>query len=250
MPRLCCGHDGERCVFSTRRARQRAEANSRAGGCRLCDLELLEGALGKPASKGHLLRQLRALRALDQDVFDLALVRIGEVSPHVEEIERLAGAPQLSVEDQWRARLKKRKRLRASPPREERRTFLKKVEKDRTRVRLKFFPEKHGRIPHSGHLWRHRLTQSVQAHVRDAASNDTGLPAAHLTNNAAMVEKWCKWGSWTICPTCHSVQPRRRRVLITHCVTAEPAKPPAGAIATSPPLPRFLRCSASSMPAS
>ena len=154
-------------------------------------------------------RQLRALHALDQDVFDLALARIGEVSPQVEEIERLVEAPELSVQDQWRACLKKRKRLRAS--REERRSYRKKVEKDRTRVRLKFFPEKHRRTPHSDHLWRHRLTPSVQAHVRDAASNHTGLPAAHLTNNAAMVEKWCKWGSWTTCPTCHSVQPRRTK---------------------------------------
>ena len=177
--------------------RRRATQSSVA----FCDLELLEESLGKQAWK--------ALHALDQDVFDLA--RVGEVSPQVEEIERLVEAPELSVQDQWRACLKKRERLRASRLREERRSYRKKVEKGRARVRLKFFPEKHRRIPHSGHLWRHRLTPSVQAHVRDAASNDTGLPAAHLTNNAAMVEKWCKWGSWTICPTCHSVQPRRMK---------------------------------------
>ena len=252
MPRLCCGRDGEPCVFSTSRARQRAQAKGQAAFCRLCDLELLEESLGKAASKGQLLGQLRTLRALDEGVFDLALARIGEVSPHVEEIERLAGAPQLSVEDQWRACLKKRKRLRASPSREERRSFRKKVEKDRTRVRLKFFPEKHRRIPHSGHLWRHRMTQSVQAHVRDAATNDTGLPAAHLTNNAAMVEKWCKWGSWTICPTCHSVQPRHmknidaRRLAGPHhalrdCRACKAAGGRNSGVATVAAVPRALR---------
>ena len=44
--------------------------------------------------------------------------------------------------------------------------------------------------------------------IRDVAANDTGLPRAHISNAATMLEDWCKTGSWNVCANCYSLEPR------------------------------------------
>eukprot|EP00971_Amphidinium_carterae_P144004 2853588-Amphidinium_carterae.3 len=52
------------------------------------------------------------------------------------------------------------------------------------------------------------MSEELQQKVDDVAWNDTGLPAAHMSEEATAMEAWCKHGSWAICRGCHSVQPR------------------------------------------
>ena len=48
------------------------------------------------------------------------------------------------------------------------------------------------------------MTEITRATVHDVAENDTGLPAAQLTEKAKHVELWCKEGSWAVCEQCGS----------------------------------------------
>ena len=67
------------------------------------------------------------------------------------------------------------------------------VKKDRKRPRKKFFVDNGIAVPE---------------HMDDIAVNDSGLPAPSAGSRAAAVERWCKLGSWGMCSTCHSLQPR------------------------------------------
>ena len=42
----------------------------------------------------------------------------------------------------------------------------------------------------------------------DVAPNDTGLPAAGRSELAKQAELWCKYGSWSMCRSCGSMDPR------------------------------------------
>ena len=71
---------------------------------------------------------------------------------------------------------------------------------------------------------------SIQAVVgptpsRDLADNDTGLPRAGISPEATMLEDWCKTGSWNICSTCYSLEPRHLKEVDTRRVAAPSITP-------------------------
>ena len=79
---------------------------------------------------------------------------------------------------------------------------------DKDYVRKKMFPARQRRVRHSNTPWRHPMTEAMRATVRDVANNDTGLPAAQLSETSKNLEMWCKEGSWAVCKQCGSVQAR------------------------------------------
>eukprot|EP00435_Cladocopium_sp_Y103_P014132 s5533_g3.t1 len=52
------------------------------------------------------------------------------------------------------------------------------------------------------------MSEALRDRVQDLQENDTGLPAAQCSPLAAMLEQWCKVGSWSVCKCCHSLEPR------------------------------------------
>ena len=110
--------------------------------------------------------------------------------------------------DVWSDLLLYRKRVRADPDEDELEAYTRRVEEDRTALKRKFFPEQPRRIKHSGHVWTNPMTPELVNRIADVAPNDTGLPAAHITKTSAMLEKWCKEGSWVMCGNCKCMHMR------------------------------------------
>ena len=76
----------------------------------------------------------------DEDIFEEALARIGEVTPDFADMEE--GARRLVAASDWSRILAHRRRLRAEPAAEEDAVYRHRVDADRQRVRNKFFPTK------------------------------------------------------------------------------------------------------------
>ena len=93
----------------------------------------------------------------------------------------------------WTTVLQHRKRAFKALGSTEVTAYKKRRTADRKRVAKKFFVDK---------------PAACARGQGDIATNDAGLPAASSSDRAAFVEHWCKFGSWGICRTCHSLQPR------------------------------------------
>eukprot|EP00438_Fugacium_kawagutii_P006489 Skav210261 [mRNA] locus=scaffold3363:7597:11482:+ [translate_table: standard] len=114
-----------------------------------------------------------------------------------------------NVPNEWNTLLKKRKLLRAPLDEQEEHDYAEAVRRDRRLVRRKVMcPEHKGK-----HGTMRQDQKEIEEVVRrfgppaDLADNDAGLPAP-ANSLARAVEDWCKMGSWGICETCGSVQPR------------------------------------------
>ena len=79
----------------------------------------------------------------------------------------------------------------------------------------KFFPTKQRRVEHADVTWSNPMSHNLKEKIKDIAPNDTGLPAAHVTKTAEMLEAWCKYGSWSLCARCNSLSMRHLKEVDT-----------------------------------
>ena len=93
-----------------------------------------------PLAPCHLISLLQVFLKNDEDIFEEALARIGEVIPDFADLEE--GARRLVAAGDWSRILAQRRRLRAEPAAEEDAVYRHRVDTDRQRVRHKFFPSK------------------------------------------------------------------------------------------------------------
>eukprot|EP00971_Amphidinium_carterae_P281757 5593328-Amphidinium_carterae.2 len=102
---------------------------------------------------------------------------------------------------QWQPCLSARKSLKrfSEDEKKEHRAMMKS---DRGRVKKKFSTSNGLRCPEHD----------------DMAPNDSGLPAP-TASRADFVEKWCNLGSWAICETCNTLEPRPLHPLHTSGAT-------------------------------
>ena len=175
----------------------------------------LETALGTAQGRGRLLGMLRKKRTDDGALVDEALKAIPE--EHAEWFRaQLAAEPRRAraqaararQQDQWEQALHARKSIRATPAEDRQEEYAGRVAEDRARVQRKFFPQRPREVRHTGQRWSNPMSEQLRATIADVAENDTGLPAAQGSEAAGMLEQWCKLGSWAVCATCHSLEPR------------------------------------------
>ena len=93
-----------------------------------------------PLAPCHVTSLLQVFLKNDEDIFEEALARIGEVIPDFADLEE--GARRLVAAGDWSRILAHRRRLRAEPVAEEDAVYRHRVDTDRQRVRKKFFPSK------------------------------------------------------------------------------------------------------------
>ena len=136
------------------------------------------------------------------EVYEVALARVGEVSPDVNEIDAMVKTEESQKMLSWRLS------IAAPPSASELQDYQARVEDDRSYVRRKFFPERQRRVKHAGWPWRNPMADALRAQVKDVAPNDTGLPSACVSPAATALEAWCKHASWGLCSQCGSVQPQ------------------------------------------
>ena len=184
--------DGPPCMYSQTAAGQPALARRRGERCLFCDsAKMAHAAANAKLRSSRLLPAMRAfLQQREGCVHAAALLRVPQ--------EWRSSMPQSSARDDpptsnplaWQRALLNR-RLAGSSEMEES-EYLALVRRDRRRPRKKFFQDNDIPAPESA----------------DIAPNDAGLPAAVTSARAGFVERWCKFGSWGMCSTCHSLLPR------------------------------------------
>ena len=213
----CAGYNGQACRFSTKEAGEPARAQPVRGErrCLYCDKDKMERA-SKMTRCNTLTMTLKKLRALSADVFEQALARVklflGEDA--AEDFAKRAGArprpparPRRPATD-WQALLEHRQPIQRALKPKEQEEFSKAVKRDQRVARRKlFFPEK--LLKRAGAAEEEEEIEAMQqaGEVEDLAENDVGLPKP-TEREAAMVENWCKQGSWAMCEKCHSMCPR------------------------------------------
>ena len=180
--------------------------------------EALRQALASASGRGRVLAALRKKQTTEPKVVEMAIQALPmemqqEMRDKAVEEPRRAKAARHKAEeddtmDQWEAAMAARRSIRAEASAEAQTLYEERVAEDRARVRRKFFPQKDRQVKHSGHRWSHPMPAALQQTVQDLQSNDTGLPAAQASPVAAMLEQWCKVGSWAVCKACHSLEPR------------------------------------------
>ena len=218
---VCAGYDDEACCFSTAEAGEPARVHADRGEqhCLLCDKDKMERA-SKMTRRNTLTMTLKKLKALRADVFEQALARVklflGE--DVAEDFAKRAGArprpparpparPRRPATD-WQALLEHRQPIQRALKPKEQEEFSKAVKRDQRVARRKlFFPEK--LLKRAGAAEERDELEAVRqaGEVEDLAENDVGLPKP-TEREAAMVENWCKQGSWAMCEKCHSMCPR------------------------------------------
>ncbi|CAE7448919.1 pif1, partial [Symbiodinium pilosum] len=234
MPSVCAGTAASPCRFGQARSGGPVQVQRSGGRCLFCDLERLDECVHDGRGRTAIRQALQATGVFlknDEDIFEEALARIGEVIPDFADLEE--GARRLVAAGDWSRILAQRRRLRAEPAAEEDAVYRHRVDTDRQRVRHKFFPSKAlvilkaRKISHSGHSWTNPMSEELNAKIDDKAFNDSGLPAAHVTSTAAAIERWCKEGSWSFCSNCHLLRPR-------HLKEADVARTAAPCTSTCP----------------
>jgi hypothetical protein len=135
-----------------------------------------------------------------------------------------AKAAEPSIQEQWGTSLERRRPTSGELTEAQQDDFDKRVLKDRATARRKIF------LPGPENSRKH-ATQAAEASESvglppsgDVAPNDTSLPAASITEEAKMVEQWCKFGSWGMCRKCGSLRPRPLHQQDLHRV-AKPTMP-------------------------
>ena len=215
----CPGKAGRPCRFSIARLGQPATVHPQRGQkqCLFCSDEHLELLLGQQAGS-QITKTLSGLRHLSEEQFQLGIANLegrkgaefaqdfrARVLRSAKRADARA-APRLTTREQWCDALASRVYSLHAGKRKQK-EYKRQVRRDRAAARRKiFFPDE---------LRRHVTAASEEAEIArlpmppsDIASNDTGLPAASRSERAIQAEQWCKHGSWQICATCHSLQPR------------------------------------------
>ena len=207
----CSGLSNEEpCVFSSTAAGQVAwvQPARHETHCAFCSREAFEKASTGPGSK--VVQMLKKIHKLDPNNSQKALQRIelwfGRQRADSYRL-KLEGVP--TLESAWPALLEHRRLARAPLDEDERAEYDAAVRKDRRQVRRKVLcPDYKGR--HGTPAQDEKELKEVVERcgpLSDVASNDAGLPAP-ANPVARMVEQWCKRGSWAMCNSCHSMQPR------------------------------------------
>ena len=214
---FCTGYTGEACCFSTAQADGPALVATSRGEqrCLYCDKDKMKRA-SKMTRRNTLTMTLKKLRELSADVFEQALARVklflGE--DVAEDFARRAGArprppaPPRRPATDWQALLEHRQPIQRALKPKQQEEFSKAVKRDQRVARRKlFFPEK--LMKRAGAAEEQDELEVVQqaGEVEDVAANDVSLPKP-AEKDAAMVENWCKQGSWAMCEKCHSMCPR------------------------------------------
>ena len=207
MPALCAGvAQGAACQFSRATPGSPSRASRGQTRCALCCPALLAAALASARKRGALKRLLASLAASSLSVYERALALIAAAGGDVDVLGAAAAAQQLPLDPAaaWRAALGARKRSAAEPSAEALAEFRGRVADDRRRVARKFFKDTLAQQPDGST----QLQADLAALVADVTLNDTGLPSPPAGSTAALVEQWCRLGSWTICDQCHSLRKR------------------------------------------
>ena len=212
MPKLCSGFcERLPCIFSPAKIGQPAQA-SRRDKCLFCDDAKMTEACNTIKGRANVTRSLKAFRAHYEEhnyVYNAAMMRVPDEwreKFHEEALKSKRGQPRQprqhrsapaaaqgeKVGELWTTVLQHRKRAFKALGSTEVTAYKKRRTADRKRVAKKFFLDNQLPVPEAA----------------DIATNDAGLPAASSSDRAAFVEHWCQFGSWGICRTCHSLQPR------------------------------------------
>ena len=204
----CKGHpSGRPCRFAADGSGTAADGHQwrGTGQCSFCDKTKMDGALGTPKGRNIILRMLKHWYQHARPIFEEAFSNSSLAE--LEEEQRAQLRAQAAVPTAREVLARRGFVLAAATP-QERQAYDAAVQNDRSYVRKKFFPARKRVVRHAAMEWSHPITEEWQAQIQDAASNDAGLPAASASPAATALEKWCKHGSWDLCRTCASVQPR------------------------------------------
>ena len=184
--------------------------------------EALQQAVKSASGRGRLLSVLRRKQPSEPELVKMAIQVLPEelqdemqTKAATEPRRVLKERRRDSLMDQWEAAMAARRSIRARPTEAMEAEYLGRVKEDRARVRRKFFPEHDRQVKHSGHSWSNPMTEPLLKTVQDLQSNDAGLPAAQQSPLAGMLEQWCHVGSWAVCKSCHSLEPRHLKEIDT-----------------------------------
>ena len=209
MPKLCSGFcERLPCIFSRTKIGRPAWTES-GDKCLLCDDAKMTESCGTIRGRQNVTQSLKAFRAHYEEhnyVYNAAMMRVPDEwreKFHEEALKSKRGQPRQhrsapaaaqgeKVGELWTTVLQHRKRAFKALGSTEVTAYKKRRTADRKRVAKKFFLDNQLPVPEA----------------KDIATNEAGLPAARSSDRAAFVEHWCKFGSWGICRTCHSLQPR------------------------------------------
>ena len=209
MPKLCSGFcERLPCIFLPAKIGKPARPHS-GDKCLFCDDTKMSEACDTIRGRQHVVRSLKAFRAQYEEhnyVYNAAMMWVPDEWRemfHEEALKSKRGQPRQhrsapattqgeKVGELWTAVLQHRKRAFKALGSTEVTAYKKRRTADRKRVAKKFFVDNQLPVPEA----------------TDIATNDAGLPAASSSDRAAFVEHWCMFGSWGICRTCHSLQPR------------------------------------------
>ena len=114
-------------------------------------------------------------------------------------------APKASPAEKWKDLLAARQRPAGELGPEDAAAWQETVRRDRMRIRKVFCV---GRLRCRYSEANEQEEIALAPPASDAAPNDSGLPSPDVSKRAEMAEKWCKFGSWQMCQTCHSMRPR------------------------------------------
>ncbi|MCR9130909.1 MAG: hypothetical protein NXI12_15495 [Alphaproteobacteria bacterium] len=116
-------------------------------------------------------------------------------------------APRKTATERWSDLLQRRVRVQGPLIDDALRAYEQAVRRDQMMVRRKVFASDCARKRYNKANEEAELAK-MPLPPADVAPNDSGLPAATLSERAKMTEAWCKHGSWQICESCGSVRPR------------------------------------------
>ncbi len=193
---LCVGFSpGFPCIFSKTRIGGPARPDN-GRKCVFCDPAKMSTACETVKGRGNVVRSLKNFRAWYENnshVYNVAMMRVPnewQSKMHKKALKEKRGQPRqprnspaatqaAAAAASWGAALASRKRAFGQLGSKAVTAYKKRRAADRTRVAKKFFLD-----------------------------NDLPKPMPTVSARAALVEQWCKFGSWAICKECRSLQPR------------------------------------------
>ena len=218
---LCPGQAGAGCAWSSARLGEPAEIQPGRGQthCLFCGDAQLDKALAQQRGL-QLTKTLKALRELDETKYEAALENLrgrrgavfaADFGDRVDfaiyrTLER-GRTPAQRITERWGDLLERRVRAQGLLSDDSLKIYEQAVRRDKMMIRRKIFArdcakKRYNKANEEAEVARMPLPPA------DVAPNDSGLPAATLSQRAKMAEAWCKRGSWQICEGCGSVRPR------------------------------------------
>ena len=206
------------CKFSFSEPGKRAMRYKR-DMCLICDKPRLSEALEKPHSRGRVLRIFKRFKEFPMEYAALQSEVASVSESACNNLVERAGAEPVRVRRKpaaaidatsWGDCLARRKSAREPAATET--EYRELVRADRLAVKRKFWPELNTRRVRKRPAGNGEPPRADDGHspaaAFDIAFNDAGLPAPTHSPEAAMVEKWCKFGSWAMCEDCGGLNPR------------------------------------------